>query len=70
MIFNDVELLPYVREAVTGTELDPDFVLSEIRSVIEAQISGRLMNTSARSGLAVAQLLVPKRKPVADRLLN
>ena len=36
MIFNDVELLPYVREAVTGTELDPDFVLSEIRSVIEA----------------------------------
>lgn len=37
VLFKDVDLLPYVREALDGANLDAEFVLSEIRSVIEAR---------------------------------
>lgn len=37
VLFKDAELLPYVRDAIGGTELNAEFVLSEIQSVIEAR---------------------------------
>lgn len=37
VIFKDAELLPYVKEAVGQTDLEAEFALSEIRSVIEAR---------------------------------
>jgi superfamily I DNA/RNA helicase len=37
VLFNDADLLPHIRDAINGTDLDADFVLSEITSVIEAR---------------------------------
>jgi superfamily I DNA/RNA helicase len=37
VLFDEAELVPYIKDAIIGTNLDPEFVQSEITSVIEAR---------------------------------
>ena len=62
MIFNDVELLPSSVKRSPEQNLIQALCLAKYDLLSKLLMSGRLMNTSACSGLAVAQFLVPKRK--------